>query len=167
MLKCVHEVDAHRSAYGEKDKAFEKVLSSVVLIVPPQVWTRQEKSTFKTLQDKFRTMMSTIRSVNAEDEKASGIAEIVTDTDQLMVDFLMEEKDYVEERCRTREETTEREARLIVVGREIHSKALEQPWESNSSTSRKKNKCAYDDKFYEWCLSMNEELYEQSSHPQM
>ena len=90
LLKCVREQDAHLASHGEKDKMFHKVHEKFLSTLPMESLIRSKKPSVKTLRDKLSSLLSSRKTKNENNKTASGIAEEVTEADQLLDDFLLE-----------------------------------------------------------------------------
>lgn len=142
LVQSVAEHEAHLAAHGHLDRLFEKVRETFIENIPPSTWLQHVKPTVKTLRDKFRAMTRDRRRVDHENAAASGIAEEISEVDQLLDDLISEKDREDEERTEKREEATAKEARLVECGKELReaaaSRCKERSDEENSE--RKKNR---------------------------
>lgn len=162
LLKCIREFDAHRAVHGKKDEVFEKVLERFINVSPKEQWNRMQKPKVKTIRDKFRTLLNARMKVNAMNLNATGHDEDVTETDQLLDDFILEIREHEENHRKTQGKSLLKDKALSKAGEEIQAQALERGLKNQGSSSKTKKRVASDcDGFDEWCESMKTELDEQ------
>ena len=113
MLKAVREFDAHLAGFGEKDKTFSQVYERFTVNLSPKLLLRQKKPSLKTLRNKFRTMLSARKQLNAKNEAASRICETVTEEEQQLDDFLVEIRKETSEREIKKKNSSQTDERLV------------------------------------------------------
>lgn len=84
------EYKALCTGHGQLDKLFAKVMETFIENIDHFAWIRHVEPTIETLGDKFRPMIRDGREVDRENASASGIAENVNETDQLLDDLIHE-----------------------------------------------------------------------------
>lgn len=163
LVQSVAEHGAHLAAHGHLDRLFEKVKDTFIENIPPSTWLQHVKPSVKTLRDKFRAMMRDRRRVDHENSAASGIAEDITEVNQLLDDLISEKDREDEERKEQRDEATAKEARLVECGKELRAAASarcrERSDEENSERkkNRKRNRDVLDDDD-DWNAIVREQL---------
>lgn len=93
LLKCVRQFDANHVAYGAKVKAFSKALNDFLGRIPDYIWQGQNRLGIQTLRDKLLSLMMERKTQNKTNEILSGVQEEVSESDQLLDDFLLESKE--------------------------------------------------------------------------
>ena len=151
LMKCVVELDAHLAAHGDKDKIYSEVRNLFVTQLSPDVWSRVQKPSVKTLRDKVRAMLLERKKKNLANESASGIAEELTPCDVLLDDILHQISESNEERRKKRIELNAAEQALSAAGGAIRLQALIRTGGSLDETpKKKKHKRSNEDEFNCW-----------------
>lgn len=124
LLSAVQEHKAHVADHGHQAEKMKNVLNTFIENIPSDTWLRHEKPKVKTLSDKLRAMMKERKQTNEENTGASGIAEDVTDVDELLDDLLDEKSEFEESKKKEKQELNQREEALIAAGEDIRNKAI-------------------------------------------
>ena len=124
LVQCVQEHEAHTAGYGKLDTAFGNVRETFIENMDAATWEKQTKPSVKTLRDKFRSLVRARRDANSANEDASGIAEDITEMDQILDDLIQEKDREEEDRKKTRDEESARDADLSQKGFEIRGEAV-------------------------------------------
>lgn len=93
LLKCVCYHDDHRAERGTKYNVFAIVSDDLLTLVYHSQWSRVQKPTVQTFRDKFRDVMTARKAANARNERASGISENHWETEQLLGELLLKQKE--------------------------------------------------------------------------
>lgn len=123
LVQSVGAHGAHVAEHGHLDAVFEEVRKTFIQNLPPSTWTTHSKPSVKTLRDKFRYMMRARRTVDRSNAGASGIAEDITETDQVLDDLITEKDEEEEEKKVARDEASAKESDLIEKGFELRGAA--------------------------------------------
>lgn len=99
---------------------------------PAHVWSRQQNPIVRTRRDKFRSLISFLKSANTVNEHASGITEIVSEADHLLDGFLIEFKEHKEETRERRNDLIQREIQIATTGKAIQSASIKQGSENHN-----------------------------------
>ena len=150
LLKAVREFDAHLAGHGETDKSFEKVHSRFISEVPTKLLLTHQEPRVKTLRDKLRTILTARKTKNRANESASGIAEEVSEEDQLLDDFLSKIEDNRLRRKVESDKLTRADKKLVEARQKIQRRALSRlPTKSASPPPSEKRK---KDDYVEWSI---------------
>lgn len=74
--------------HSQLDKLIEMVRDTFLQNIPTETWICQSKPTVKPLRDKFRALLRRRRTADRTNAAASGIAEDLTEVDQLLDDLI-------------------------------------------------------------------------------
>ena len=134
LLKAATAVDAHFAPHGEAQSRFEEALSPFKASLPNGSLDTVGAPTWKTLNDRFKKILSDHREAVKANAAASGIIEVRGERETLLDDVALEVDEWEEAKRAERDERTELDKRLIQAGEEVRTRALSR---ARSPTSAK------------------------------
>lgn len=124
LLKTILVEEAHLARHGEAQNRFEDVLKRFIPSIPDDMWHTTTKPTWKSLNDRYKKIISDHRTATRANLAASGIVEERGEREQLLDDILLIVNENEEERRAERDERTEMDRRLKSAGEQIRNQAV-------------------------------------------
>ena len=104
LLKSVLSVDAHLSAHGETKANFEEVLKLFEAGAPNGMFNRVSSPTWKSVNDRYKKLISDHRTAVKRNINASGIIEVRGEREVLLDDIVLAVDENDEKRRAERDE---------------------------------------------------------------
>ena len=124
LLKSISCSSAHLAAWGKKGALFEEVHKQFLGAAPAGVLAGRDRPSQKTLEDRFKTIVSRRRKAVKENAAASGIVEVYGEKETLLDDIILEMDEKAADNREERNEKSERERKLLEAGKSIRNAAL-------------------------------------------
>ncbi|PXF49215.1 hypothetical protein BWQ96_01004 [Gracilariopsis chorda] len=124
LLKAISAVDAHTAPHGETQPRFEEALQIFLAAVPESWLATVTATSWKTLNDRFKKIISEHRKAVNCNAVASGIIEVRGERETLLDDLILEIDEFEERRRTERDEGTELDKRLVAAGAQMRARAL-------------------------------------------
>ena len=119
LLKTFSATESHVAPFGDLQRRFEECLDLFLSRAPGASLDCVELSTWKTLNDSFKKVISDYRTLSKSNARASGIAEVRGEREQILDDLILEIDEDEEHRRSYRNEKSEKDRKLLAVGVEI------------------------------------------------
>lgn len=117
-------VDAHLAPHGATQARFEEALALFLSSAPSGGLQNVCAPSWKTLNDRFKKVISDHRLAVRNNAAASGIIEVRGEREQLLDDIVLAMDEWEEKRRSERDARTELDKRLMEAGEEIRSRAV-------------------------------------------
>ena len=124
LLKAVISVDAHLAPHGATQRRYEEALALFVSSSSSGGLQNVCAPTWKTLNDRFKKVVSDHRLAVRNNAVASGIIEVRGEREDLLDDIVLAMDEWEEKRRSERDARTELDKRLMEAGKEIRSMAV-------------------------------------------
>lgn len=124
LLKTVTSCDAHLAPHGDAQSRFQEALGHFIAAIPHTTFEMIQMPTWKTLNDRFKKLVSDHRAAVRTNAAASGIVEVRGEREILLDDIVQAVDELEEQRRAERDERTKLDQRLTEAGERIRSSAV-------------------------------------------
>lgn len=104
------------------------------------MWTRTCVPKAKTLQEKFRDMVSARKKENSKNVRATGIMEELSPAQVQIDELMLEQTDFEEENLQKKDDAKAAEGLLTTAGEDVRTQALKRGSRNTASPSPKKKR---------------------------
>lgn len=136
MLKAITAVGAHVAPHGECQNRFEEALAILKSSLPLTALNNVSVPSWKTLNDRYKNIVSDHREAVKNNATASGIIEVRGEREMLLDDVVLAIDEFEEMNKTERDELTELDKRLRDAGEEIRAQAMRRGRQESSHSER-------------------------------